>query len=395
MKWTATAPSSVPPTDRLRLTREGFAWFGTALLVGVVAWSKSLNILFLLAYLMLAMLVLNVVLARYQVRQVSASRAPIPPVRAGENVWLHARIRNGGRRAVSVGVRDPSGGQAGTWFLDGLASGADVECDRRALFSHRGRVKLAPLVISSGLPFGFVRYERMAPAHDEIVVLPAIGTADPDGMRHWLLRRAGSLGQARKMHRRAIADPADICGIRPYRSGDSLRHVHWRSSARRRELMVREYDTAPSPELLLVVEPWLPSQPTAVERANLEATLSLAATIIQVWCRQLDARVTVVLVGAEPVISAGAPSEVFAREATIPLADVQCVSDVATLAPEVFGRGLRGSARVVASSRANSPLAAAISRSTGQPFVTVDPSTRLPWYQPPSPTSIPKLGNRA
>ena len=46
---------------------------------------------------------------------------------------------------------------------------------------------------------------------------------------------------------------------------------HWRTTARRGELMVREYDTAPSPELVLVVEPWLPTNPTATDRERLEA----------------------------------------------------------------------------------------------------------------------------
>ena len=110
-------------------------------------------------------------------------------------------------------------------------------------------------------------------------MLPAVGEVDAIALRHWLLRQAGGDGRARKVLRRVTTDQADVRGVRPYRPGDPIRGIHWRSSARRGELMVREYDAAPSPELVLVLEPWLPKEPAATERANLEAALSLAATV--------------------------------------------------------------------------------------------------------------------
>ena len=94
----------------------------------------------------------------------------------------------------------------------------------------------------------------------------------------------------RKVLRRVTTDQADVRGVRPYRPGDPIRGIHWRSSARRGELMVREYDAAPSPELVLVVEPWLPDNPTAGTRANLEAALSLAVTIARTWSRASNTR---------------------------------------------------------------------------------------------------------
>ena len=57
--------------------------------------------------------------------------------------------------------------------------------------------------------------------------------------------------------------------------------------------MVREYDAAPSPELVLVVEPWLPKEPASFEQDNLEAALSLAVTVARTWSRAFEARVTI------------------------------------------------------------------------------------------------------
>src|SRR5439155_15517711 len=112
-----------------------------------------------------------------------------------------------------------------------------------------------------------------------LVVLPAAGTAEAEGLRRWVLRQAGGEGRAHKTLRRATSDPADVRGVRPYRPGDSMRWVHWRSSARRRQLLVREYDAAPSPDLVIVVEPWASGREDPGESARLEAALSLAVTV--------------------------------------------------------------------------------------------------------------------
>ena len=214
----------------------------------------------------------------------------------------------------------------------------------------------------------------------EIVVLPRPGVADPDGLRRWFLRNAGD-GQSRRALRRATTDQAEVRGVRAYRPGDPLRDVHWRTTARRGEPMVREYDAAPSPELLLVVEAWLPPQPTAADRARVEAALSLAVTIAVTWRRAFDSPVAVVVPGH--AAAATAVSEEALREALTPLADVTGGDTPAPLAASAFGHHLARGARVVVSSRPNTPYAAALARSTGKPFIAVSAADRLPWYQPP------------
>jgi len=61
---------------------------------------------------------------------------------------------------------------------------------------------------------------------------------------------------------------AEIHGVRSYRSGDNPRLIHWRTSARRGELMVRELEDVPSDNLLVIVDPTHP-QPLS-HRPSLE-----------------------------------------------------------------------------------------------------------------------------
>jgi uncharacterized protein (DUF58 family) len=231
---------------------------------------------------------------------------------------------------------------------------------------------------------GLIHAERAAGPESDLVALPAPGEAEAGVLREWLLRQAGGDGRARRVLRRVTTDQADVRGVRPYRPGDSIRGIHWRSSARRGELMVREYDAAPSPELVLVVEPWLPKEPTIVERANLEAALSLAVTVARAWSRAFETRVTIAIAGEPRSVSTAGPTDSDLRQALAPLASVEGDRHFEPLGHECFDRSMQRAARLVVSSRRNTPYAAALTRATGRPFMALSPSTRPAWYQPPA-----------
>ena len=49
---------------RLILTNEGMVWLGALLLLGMVGWFKSINLVLILAYMMAVLLILNGLLVR-------------------------------------------------------------------------------------------------------------------------------------------------------------------------------------------------------------------------------------------------------------------------------------------------------------------------------------------
>jgi hypothetical protein len=150
---------------------------------------------------------------------------------------------------------------------------------------------------------------------------------------------------------------------------------------------VREYDAAPSPELVLVLEPWLPKESTVTERANLEAALSLAATVAWGWNREFATRVTIAIAGDPDSVQTAGTTDAAMREALAALADVTGSRSFDVLGPRSFDRSLQRAARLVVSSRRDSPYAAALTRSTGRPFLAVSPLARPSWYEPPAPSA--------
>src|SRR5206468_4266786 len=108
-------------------------------------------------------------------------------------------------------------------------------------------------------PFGLVRREAGLVPGEEIIVLPQLGRLHRGRLRRLLKQSAPTVGRIRRQLRRHPMAQAEFHGLRAFRSGDSPRLIHWRTSARRGELMVREFEEAPTDNLVLIFDPWLPA----------------------------------------------------------------------------------------------------------------------------------------
>jgi len=117
-----------------------------------------------------------------------------------------------------------------------------------------------------------------------------LGTSDPlgffqgfrkadDGEIALVLPRFTSLAGRRETREleASVATPRagsgnEIFGIREYQPGDSLRRIHWRSSAKRGELVVREYEPPGVQTLTIAVDPEPPSTEIADQIARIAAS---------------------------------------------------------------------------------------------------------------------------
>lgn len=97
----------------------------------------------------------------------------------------------------------------------------------------RGVHQIGPLRATITDPFGLCEFERDLVAHSRLVVVPRVTTL-------WGLPRGASIssGEDSDIRLHAGQGEADVV-VRQYRQGDDLRKVHWPSTARRDELMVR------------------------------------------------------------------------------------------------------------------------------------------------------------
>jgi uncharacterized protein (DUF58 family) len=119
------------------------------------------------------------------------------------------------------------------FVLDRVLPQRSVDVDYTVRSQLRGRYRIGPLTVRLTDPFGLCELTRSFNASDMLVVTPQI-VALPD------IRLGGDWAGAGESRARSVATSGeDDAATREYRQGDDLRRIHWRSTARAGELMVR------------------------------------------------------------------------------------------------------------------------------------------------------------
>lgn len=325
---------------RFRLPREGVYWLFAAGVLLLVSWLKAINLVLLLAYVMLLLWSVNFFLAGRGLSRLQARRRLDDTVFVGAACAGEIEVSNSGD-AVQSGIRfvERCDDQQYQWFAPRLDPGQKVNFTQTIRWPRRGRFTVPPLQAVSGYPFGLVQRRADLGSALEVLVLPALGKLDADRFRRFLgYAERGDHWESRAMRRQPIG-PAELHAIRPYHPGDSPRSIHWRTTARRGELMVREFEEESSENLVLIVDTWTPlaeskapnaprrkapkdSQETPDALAWFEDVISLAATICQEAGHEKSSRITLVIAGPQPVVIASAPGPAGSRRMLEGLASV-------------------------------------------------------------------------
>ncbi|WP_326697055.1 DUF58 domain-containing protein [Streptomyces sp. NBC_01754] len=189
--------------------------------------------------LLLAALPLVSVAVLYHCRyRVAGSRRLSPPrVPAGSEARVYLRTDNISKLPTGLLMlqdRVPYAlGPRPRFVLDRVEPGGSREVSYRVRSDLRGRYPLGPLQLRLSDPFGMCELTRSFSAYDTLVVVPRTEPLPP-------LRPAGDAAGHGDGSQRSLASAGEDDIIpRGYRHGDDLRRVHWRSTARYGELMVR------------------------------------------------------------------------------------------------------------------------------------------------------------
>jgi uncharacterized protein (DUF58 family) len=123
--------------------------------------------------------------------------------------------------------------------------------------------------LSTRFPFGFFHKQRARPLADELVVYPRLGTVRPD-----LLGRAQSLAQTRRRSQ-SVRGEEEFRSLREYRYGDNPRWIHWKTSAKLGQPLVKEYEAVVTERAFILLD----TRSAANGDEPLEKAISFAATL--------------------------------------------------------------------------------------------------------------------
>ena len=152
----------------------------------------------------------------------------------------------------------------------------------RLTAERRGAFEFGPVMLSSGDIFGFQLRLSEVPVRQTVLVYPRIVPLEQ------LHLRAARPGGELRAERRIIEDPLALAGIRDYRPGDSVRHIHWKSTARRGQLQTKVFEPGASQQLVLFLNgQTLPHAYEGIIGDYLETVLVVGASLAKA---ALDAR---------------------------------------------------------------------------------------------------------
>lgn len=112
----------------------------------------------------------------------------------------------------------------------------------------RGEFRLGPMTIISGDPFGFFIAPRTIPATSRVLVYPQ--TVDVPYFELPMGQLSGGEAQRRRTH----YVTTNAAGVRDYVTGDSYNRIHWRSTARKNRLIVKEFELDPLVDIWIFVD---------------------------------------------------------------------------------------------------------------------------------------------
>lgn len=147
------------------------------------------------------------------------------------------------------------------WFERGI-------CERRGLFT------IGPTTVYTGDPLGLFEVKIEYPATTNMMVMPPIVS-----LPEIQIAPGGKIGEGVNTER-SWDHTVTVSGVREYTPGDSLRYIHWPTSARRGELFVRTFDSTPTSDQWIFLDMNREIHAGEGEDASEEHAIILAASMM-------------------------------------------------------------------------------------------------------------------
>ena len=266
-----------------------FYLWGALLLAGLVAavWPAWVALWKLLAALSLALLVFDLF---------ELLKQPLPQVYR----VLHNNIPVGVWSRVELQLHNST--EKGLWLIAhdhhpvdfqvrGLPSELFLPAERKTILTYRIRPEQRGDAVFAGIdliclsPLGLWRYKRFVTLLERVRVLPNFRELG----RYALLAADNQLGQMGIHRRQRRGEGSDFHQLREYRSGDSLRQIDWKASARYHRLISKEYQDERDQQLVFLLDCGRHMRHLDAGGAHLDHALNAMLLLSYVAHRQGDA----------------------------------------------------------------------------------------------------------
>ncbi|MBI5074622.1 MAG: DUF58 domain-containing protein [Nitrospirae bacterium] len=251
-----------------------------AVLFFFIAWNREVNLLYGMFALLTSTLVISHILPRYSLKGITASRTVPSAAFEGDCIDVVMSIKNKGRSsrymielldfipAAGPGLQNPM------TFIGKLSGRGKKNYSFRLDCYKRGEYAIGPLKARSAYPLGISSHENLLDGDKQtLLVYPAmfnIKRLPFDG-------RGAKMGGTDALSKTGGSE--DFFGTRDYRTGDSLRYIHWPSSARHSRFIVKEFEIRTSTDISVIIDLHKESDKGEGKQTTLEYAVKIAASI--------------------------------------------------------------------------------------------------------------------
>lgn len=330
---------------RVLIPREGLVY----LVIMIVLFSGSLvghnNMLMLVFAMLTGPFVINGWSAFAMLKSCRPVRTAPPRVMCGELFGVELLLKNT-RSWMSLWmlqVRDTVTGCGETLYPTNLFTCVPLGGQQTGHYSlrlrHRGAYSFGPLYVTCRFPLGLIERGQTFTSSEQILVYPRVGRLTRHAQRQLL--GSAEISSARRARMGIHHD--EFHHLREYRPGDNPKAIHWRTTARRGTLILREFEQNREQQLSIIVDLWQPAHPvTNDDRERVEWALCLATSLCLAQRQQSrEARLSLCVAGQSAVWWEGRATAASLESLLDQLATIQAGS--ADQLPELLQHVCQGS----------------------------------------------------
>jgi hypothetical protein len=297
-------------------TRKTFFWLTAALVMYLIAWNIGSGWLYIITAMLISFPLLSLLLSRLNTHGIELQQTTAESsfdggcVKSTVIVTHHSHIPR-----FFLEVDCQFGGSRQQFFVP-KAGGGRLHNERLVFEGlRRGIYPGADITVSSSAPIGLAKSHRKKTTNCPLIVYPTwrhLGTDWDTGYTHTGLMRSSSIPTR--------SASSDYLGVRDYRSEDSPRSIHWRTTARYNRLTVIEYARQAAMSPVFILDTW-----NGMGGCNeaFEAAVSSAASLVE----REESNNRRFAIGSSPTDAAGRGLGHDCDEALFWLAGVEAVSE--------------------------------------------------------------------
>jgi uncharacterized protein (DUF58 family) len=260
----------------LRFTPEGRRFIIISLAVGFAAVNTGNNLLYLVLAMLLSLIIASGFLSEWGVKGLAIKRTFPPFIFAQTPCRILVRVTNHKRYlpSFSLELEEEIDGEkkGGLAYLFRVGPHRTQTQAYRLSFPRRGIHRIPEPHILTRFPFGFFIKGARTKETREVLAYPQLL---PWRQLPWE-QAPGDESAGSRPHK---GRGEEIFAVREYLPGDASRDIHWRSTAKRSQTIVKEYERPGAKKVHIVLDTSVPEKPTAQDLELFERRVSQAASL--------------------------------------------------------------------------------------------------------------------